>query len=158
MIRYQLTCSRNHQFEGWFRSSGAFDEQAGAGHLTCPICGDPHVRKALMAPALSRAVPGGTVLDKEARPSPPGPVGDVAATTEAVHGALREIRRAVEASCDNVGDRFAAEAIKRHDTARQGEEVAARGIYGTMSRQDRDRLDDEGIGYLALPWVHPSDA
>ena len=37
MIKYQLICDQNHEFEGWFQGSAAFDEQAANGLLRCPI-------------------------------------------------------------------------------------------------------------------------
>ena len=51
MIHYQLRCSQQHEFDGWFPSSAAFDRQAGAGLVECPHCGDVKVARALMAPA-----------------------------------------------------------------------------------------------------------
>ncbi len=53
MIAYALHCHKGHQFEGWFRDSAAFDEQARSGHLRCPSCNSVRVEKAIMAPAVS---------------------------------------------------------------------------------------------------------
>ncbi len=50
MIRYQLRCSRGHGFEGWFRNSDAYADEVR--HLTCPLCDDPTIEKAIMAPAV----------------------------------------------------------------------------------------------------------
>ena len=38
VIVYSLQCSGGHDFEGWFRNSGAFDEQDAQGKLVCPVC------------------------------------------------------------------------------------------------------------------------
>ena len=56
MIVYSLQCAEGHDFEGWFRNSGAFDEQDAEGKLLCPVCETHAVTKAPMAPALSGAV------------------------------------------------------------------------------------------------------
>ena len=53
MIKYQLICEKEHEFEGWFQSSDAFSEQCAAGILSCPICETVNVRRALMAPNLA---------------------------------------------------------------------------------------------------------
>ena len=38
MIRYALACEEGHAFEGWFSSSGDFDDQQSRGLLSCPVC------------------------------------------------------------------------------------------------------------------------
>src|SRR5689334_14776713 len=53
LIVYNLRCNTGHEFEGWFRSSDAFDDQAKALKLMCPVCGTSEVSKAMMAPAVS---------------------------------------------------------------------------------------------------------
>ena len=53
MIKYQLICDQNHEFEGWFQGSAAFDEQAANGLLRCPLCDSDQVKRALMTPNLS---------------------------------------------------------------------------------------------------------
>ena len=58
MIVYDVKCAKSHVFEGWFRDSTAFDEQAAAGEVVCPVCGESEVSKAPMAPAIGRAREG----------------------------------------------------------------------------------------------------
>jgi hypothetical protein len=53
MIRYALACAKGHSFESWFPNSAAYDKQAKRGLVTCPVCGDSKVEKAIMAPKLS---------------------------------------------------------------------------------------------------------
>lgn len=55
MIRYSLQCSKDHQFEDWFSNSADYDVKANAGQLTCPECGDTHVRKGIMAPSIGKS-------------------------------------------------------------------------------------------------------
>ena len=65
MIKYQLVCDGEHEFEGWFGGSTAFKQQSGSGMLQCPVCGSADVRRALMAPNLAspktRAKAGNTM-------------------------------------------------------------------------------------------------
>ena len=53
MIKYQLICDQNHEFEGWFQGSAAYDEQAANGLLCCPLCDSDQVKRALMTPNLA---------------------------------------------------------------------------------------------------------
>ncbi len=48
MIVYNLRCKDNHEFEGWFKDSSAFDAQANDGKLICPICNSKKVEKAIL--------------------------------------------------------------------------------------------------------------
>src|SRR5579872_5177013 len=39
MIHYDLRCSEDHTFDGWFKDSAAFERLAKRGMLECPHCG-----------------------------------------------------------------------------------------------------------------------
>jgi hypothetical protein len=55
MIVFDLCCrSGGENFEAWFASSAAFDDQAARGLLACPHCGSNDVGKAPMAPSVAR--------------------------------------------------------------------------------------------------------
>ncbi|CBS88026.1 DUF1178 family protein [Azospirillum lipoferum] len=56
MILFALRCSADHRFEAWFRNGAAYDEQAAAHQIACPICGDTVVGKAPMAPRIAKGV------------------------------------------------------------------------------------------------------
>ena len=49
VILYDLKCANDHTFEAWFRDADSYDDQAAAGEITCPLCGDGDVCKAPMA-------------------------------------------------------------------------------------------------------------
>lgn len=142
MIVYDLKCRKDHVFEAWFPDSAAFDAQAGAGKVVCPVCGSRKVGKAPMAPRLAPRKNG-----EAAAPT--------AASAEAanVMRQLRDLRAEVEKNCDYVGDRFAEEARKIHYR-----EVDPRGIYGEASPQEASDLRDEGIEVGVIPWVPREDA
>src|SRR3546814_3062772 len=53
MIVFDLKCGNGHRFEAWFRDSATYDAQAQAGGVTCAVCGDTDIAKALMAPNIS---------------------------------------------------------------------------------------------------------
>ncbi|MCS6877111.1 MAG: DUF1178 family protein [Geminicoccaceae bacterium] len=137
MIRFALRCSRGHEFEGWFKSNAAYDEQHRAGRLECPLCGDRAVDKAIMAPAVARGGRG------------EGPSPEVVGKLLAM---LRALRSYVEANFEHVGDRFPEEARKIHYG-----EAEPRDIYGEASREEVESLLEEGIEVRPLPWVPKLD-
>jgi hypothetical protein len=136
VISYSLQCRKGHRFEAWFKSAVAFDEQQARGIVSCAQCGDGHVEKAPMAPAVART-DGERVAVSSLSPE--------AAQFRAM---LREYRRRVMGSAENVGDRFAEEARKIHF-----EESEARGIYGEATREEVAGLLEDGIEFLPLPDV-----
>src|SRR5260221_2714214 len=107
MILYDLRCKSGHQFEAWFRDSAAYDKQRKAGVLSCPLCGEKKVDKALMAPAVASGA-GREAGPPEARPVPaPSPEQQKAAQAMRF---FRELRKHVEGNCDYGGPKFAEEA------------------------------------------------
>ena len=45
MIVYELVCTQQHRFEGWFASAEDFERQRKCGMLSCPVCADPDIAK-----------------------------------------------------------------------------------------------------------------
>lgn len=166
MIRFSLRCAEAHEFESWFKDSAAFDRMSAAGLVECPVCGDTHVTKALMAPAIRKApgVKGRAEAPADTPPAKPQPTqpaaipaapgGRVAAgpLPAQMLALLQRMRAEVEKNCDYVGPDFAEEARRIH----QGE-AEARGIYGEATEEETEALREEGIEVAQLPWVPPSD-
>jgi hypothetical protein len=157
MIHYQLRCSAEHGFDGWFRDSAAFDDQAKRGLLSCPSCGATDVARALMAPAVGRgrAAPAQTAPEPAPDNTPvtvPQPtVGG--ALPDQVRAALQRLRSEVEKRCENVGDRFAEEARLIH-----AGDSPARGIYGEATPEQAESLAEDGINIAQIPWLPRSDS
>lgn len=152
MIHYRLRCTTGHEFDGWFRDSDSFDSQAATGLLSCPQCGTTSVSRGLMAPSIRRGRPA-----TPAEASPVDMAADAAAGREvvlpdAIRASLQKLRAGIERHCDDLGDRFADEAIRM----RRGE-IAERGIYGNATAADREALADEGIEVMQIPWLKPAE-
>ena len=139
MIRFSLTCEREHEFEGWFRSNEDFDTQKKRGLVDCPNCGSHKVEKALMAPAVST----GKKQEKIALA-----MGEAQKQAMAQLKALSEKMRE---NADYVGDKFAEEARKIHFG-----EADARGIYGEATPEEARSLAEDGVGFMPIP-VFPED-
>lgn len=133
MILFELRCGNDHHFEGWFKDNAAFDAQSAAGVITCPLCNDTRIGKAIMAPRLNKAT--GQALDAK----------DAA---RQIRRALGELRTQIEEKCDYVGEKFADEARKIHYG-----ETQARPIYGEASADQARELEEEGIGVQHIPWL-----
>lgn len=54
MILYSLQCRDGHVFDEWFASSADYETKAKTHDIACPDCGGTEVRKAIMAPNVSR--------------------------------------------------------------------------------------------------------
>jgi hypothetical protein len=139
VIVFDLRCGLDHVFEAWFASSAAYDAQAAAGLLACPMCGDTAIAKALMAPSIPA---------KSNRRADPPPAA-------AIKAALREIaadQARTLATSSWVGSDFATRARAMHD----GDEVV-RPIHGQASLAEAKALVAEGVPVAPLlcPVVPP---
>nr|WP_220790016.1 DUF1178 family protein [Gluconacetobacter tumulisoli] len=143
-----MRCGDGHAFDGWFPSSDAFDDQAGQGLLSCPQCGAADVTRALMAPAVRTGAARPTPVEIPALPAE----RDMTMPA-AMLAALQRLRQEIERRCEDVGDRFAEEALKIH----RGE-TEEHGIYGNATEEERERLADEGVDIISVPWVRRADS
>jgi len=130
VIVYNLRCRNAHEFEGWFRDSTAYEEQARVGALTCPVCDSRKVEKAIMAPAVSGAKKP-TVNADEAKQ---------------MRQFMTGLRKYVQDNADYVGPNFAEEARKIHYG-----EADQRHIYGEASVEEAKELLEEGVDVAPLP-------
>jgi hypothetical protein len=133
MIRYALSCDQGHEFDAWFASGAAYEDQAKARAVICPCCGSATVSKAPMAPAVR--------TKHEAAPEPL-----VSATPKRTYALLKDLRARLEANAEHVGPAFPEEARKMHYG-----EAEARSIYGEASLEEAKALYEEGISAIPLP-------
>lgn len=142
MIKYRLICEQDHEFDGWFAGSDAFDAQVLANAVACPFCASTDVKKALMAPSV--------VTSKKRKSKPVGASGEA---MERVQMFMSKVREHVETNFDYVGDQFADEARRIHYG-----ETDAREIYGETTLDEANELVEEGISVAPLPGVNPEKA
>lgn len=113
------------KFEGWFRNSSDYDDQANKNLIVCPKCDSPEVDKALMAPAISTSKMKDSIKEE-----------------------LMRIKSYVKNNFEDVGDGFTEEAIAIYNG-----ESEPRNIHGKVSKKDRERLEEEGVPAVVIPWV-----
>lgn len=152
MILYSLVCAKGHQFEGWFGNSGAFDREVAAQRVACPVCGDHHVEKAIMAPRIAKSeAPTHEVQARDnstqTSTSLSKPVAAQIELTAEEWQFLKKLREKVEADCDYVGTNFAEEARRIHYG-----ETEARQIYGETTPDEAAALEEEGVEFGVIPW------
>jgi hypothetical protein len=123
MIVYELACTNEHRFEGWFASADDYARQRETSLLRCPMCDDAAIERRpsanvqigrAVAPVAERAESKGNAV-----------VGGEA-------DAMKLLRRLIEQT-DNVGAAFPEEARKIHY-----EEVPQRAIRGQATREEAD--------------------
>lgn len=139
MIRFSLSCDKDHAFDGWFRNGEDFDAQKKRGLVSCPVCQSVRVDKALMAPSVSTGRKRETMA---------------LAIGEEQRKALAKLKAMAEEArrnADYVGDKFAEEARKIHFG-----EVEPRGIYGEATAEEARGLLEDGVDFVPLP-TFPDD-
>ena len=139
MISFNIKCANDHVFEAWFNSGDAYDKQAAAGEIACPICGNCTVEKAPMAPRVN--------MGKSRQVATKGPPAAM------IREVINEIHRHVEKNTENVGEEFAEEARRIHYG-----EAEERGIRGVASDEEVQDLADENIDVCRLPTLPRTDA
>jgi hypothetical protein len=151
MIIFDLKCANaGHVFEAWFGSSDDYESQKQRGLLSCPICGDDNIAKAVMAPA----VPAKTNqrVDKEQGPSVPVSSGLNIEQARKMMEAIATAQAEALKDSEWVGRKFADTARAMH----YGEQDH-KGIHGEVAPEEAKSLLDEGIEVapLLLPVIPP---
>ncbi|MVO16722.1 DUF1178 family protein [Parasedimentitalea huanghaiensis] len=172
MIQYALKCADGHTFDSWFQSASAFDKLAGAGMVSCAVCGHGSVEKAIMTPRVrpgrkavsGRGEPevptqekaasaetaqaaGAAPSSQAALPQEPG-AGALSTPANAQEQAMADLRRKVEDNSDYVGKDFVSQARAMHEGDAPG-----RAIHGEAKLDEAKALIDEGIPVVPLPFM-----
>jgi len=140
MILFNLRCTKDHEFEAWFKDGATYEKQRKTSEVSCPVCGDANVVKAPMAPRIAsnrKSSDGEGEQEKHAK----------------LRQMMVKVREEVEKNCDYVGAEFAEEARKIHY-----DEVESRNIYGETSDEDARALEEEGVAFARVPWAPRTDS
>lgn len=135
MIVFDLKCGNGHVFEAWFASGAAFDQQAAAGQVRCPVCDDGEVAKAVMAPAVA--------AKGNARKAGPGEVKAVMRALAAAQAKALE------------GSRWVGEAFTERARAMHAGDEAPATIHGQATLAEAKALVDDGVPVTPLPFPVP---
>ena len=131
MIVFNLICSEcDYSFEGWFDNTKIFNKQKKEKLINCPSCESLNIKKALVAPNVSKKSNSKTVKNKKTFASN-----------------IKKIKKIVEENFDYVGDSFSKEAKK----IKYGE-TKDRPIYGEATIEQTKELIEEDINVTSLPF------
>lgn len=140
-----LLCANAHPFEGWFANEEDYQSQHARGLLSCPVCNDSQISKALTAPHLNlKAGKDQPALAQENTTD----MAAVSVKGDVQRDLLRAwlgVSRALMNASEDVGSRFAEEARKMHYG-----EAEDRSIRGKATPQEFHELLDEGVDVLPL--------
>ena len=136
MIKYNLKCSKNHEFESWFSDSNEFERLNKRRLLNCIFCSSKKITKSIMSPRVlnpKEKIEINNSKDKEFKK---------------FKDDLTKLRNFVEKNFEFVGDKFTKEVREiYYDKKRK------KTIYGTTTAKDREELANEGIEILSVPWI-----
>ena len=157
MVIYDLSCDLGHSFEGWFKNNEDMQVQKEQGLLTCPYCDSSNVTKQVTAAKVARKTNTKAGAANDSEPSVVTADGAVSNKSVAVGDSsaqqfselqkmLGKVHEHIDANFQNVGNRFAEEAISMHRGEKEKEN-----IKGTVNREQLDELKKEGVEALPLP-------
>jgi hypothetical protein len=153
MIKYQLNCNNEHQFDGWFPNIAEFERQQEKKLLICPLCDSNQVDRAIMSPGIgkpkskskSKTTSQGE-LDKEEFYRAQF-TDDTMIPASQAKNILRKIRKKIVTEFDNVGDGFVKE-YRKHEKGERDDK-----FYGVPSKEEVKQLVEEGVDLFHLPKV-----
>ena len=135
MIKYNLKCENNHNFDAWFSDSSNFEEQNKKNLILCQKCNSTKIEKNIMAPNIGSKKQSYTNALK---------------TEKNYEKIIRNVRKHVEKNFEYVGDKFADEARAIHYGEKEERE-----IYGETSVEEAVDLIEEGVNVSPIPGVDP---
>ncbi len=136
MIKYNLKCNNDHEFESWFSDSREFDKLNKKKLLECIYCSSSKIEKSIMAPMIS-----GIKSNEDG-------VSFVDQNLLDEKNKLLKIRNYIEKNFEFVGDEFSKKVREVYY-----DKNTKKSIYGTTTSEEREELEEEGIDLLSIPWV-----
>ena len=137
MIKYNLKCQNDHEFESWFSNSKEYDKLNKKGLLECIFCSSKKINKSLMAPS---------ILNLKEKDKKMETINDEFKNEK---NKLLNLRKYIEKNFDYVGKDFSKKVREvYYDKKKQ------KTIYGTTTPKEREELLEEGIDLLSIPWVN----
>ena len=137
MIKYNLKCHNDHEFESWFSNSEEFDKLNKKKMLECIFCSSKNIKKSIMSPMISGSKNKNQqyeILDKDFKDK---------------KDKLMQLRKYIEKNFDYVGKDFSKKVREVYYDKKSN-----KSIYGTTTPEEREELAEEGIDLLSIPWIN----
>ena len=136
MIKYNLKCSNNHEFESWFSNSNEFDKLKKKNLLECIYCSSKKITKSIMSPMISIVKEDKNKLTKLNK------------SIKDEKENLLKIRKFIEKNFEYVGENFSKKVREIYYDKKN-----KKTIYGTTTKKEREELIEEGIDLVSIPWI-----
>ena len=137
MIKYNLKCHNDHEFESWFSNSVEFDKLNKRKMLECIFCSSKKISKSIMSPMISSTKNKDHQLEILNK--------DFKKKTDK----LLKLRKYIEKNFEYVGKDFSKKVREIYYDKKSN-----KAIYGTTTPKEREELTDEGIDNLfSIPWI-----
>ena len=136
MIKYNLKCQNDHEFESWFSNSKEFDKLNKKSLLECIYCSSNNINKSIMAPMISNLKNKNEQIDVSEK------------NFKNEKNKLLQLRKYIEKNFDYVGKDFSKKVREVYY-----DKKTKKAIYGTATYKEREELADEGIDLLSIPWI-----
>ena len=136
MIKYNLKCEKNHEFESWFSNSEEFDKLNTKGMLECIYCSSKKITKSIMAPMISSSKKNNNQIDI------------IENEFKKEKSKLLQLRKYIENNFDYVGDDFSRKVREVYYDKKSN-----KAIYGKTTPEEREELSEEGIDLFSIPWI-----
>ena len=141
MIKYNLKCNNDHEFESWFSDSKEFERLKTRKLLECIYCNSKKIKKSIMAPMISVSKNNNAnkfqinkkILQKQ-------------------RNKLIKLRNFIEKNFEYVGEDFSKKVREIYYDKKN-----KKTIYGITSPEERQELKEEGIDLLSIPWIDKSN-
>ena len=137
MIRYNLKCHNDHEFESWFSDSKEFEKLNKKKMLECIYCSSKKIVKSIMAPSISG-------IKSDIR----GELNDLEKFLKIEKRKLIQVRKYVEKNFEYVGKNFSQKVREIYYDKKN-----KKTIYGITTPKEKKELAEEGIDLLSIPWV-----
>jgi len=137
MIKYNLKCNNDHEFESWFSDSKEFERLKTRKLLECIYCNSKKIKKSIMAPMIS--VSNNNNLNKFQ-------INEKILQKQ--RNKLIKLRNFIEKNFEYVGEDF-SKKVREIYYDKKNKKM----IYGITSPEERKELKEEGIDLLSIPWV-----
>ena len=137
MIKYNLKCKNNHEFESWFSNSEEFDKLNKKDLLECIYCSSKKISKSIMSPRISN------LNTKQEQ------VNLINKDIKNEKDQLLRLRKYIEKNFDYVGKDFSKKVREVYY-----DKKSKKAIYGTTTSKEREELAEEGIDLLSIPWIN----
>lgn len=135
MISFDLECSNNHRFEGFFKDYKAFDEQLKKNMISCPICQNSEIKRLYTGCSIQAGTSSSKETSLQLKNESPN-----------IFEVIKMAREYVKNNFEDVGTDFADTARAIHYGAEE-----ERNIYGESTHKEIQELINEGVDVIALP-------